>query len=1023
MARVRKGLSFVLGDASNKENHILPINAMQFSALRNQLYTGGRDGVVKVWDGSGSAAARAEAEAEPQQDVDEALLKLETAISLRPLPHQVPYSHYDAGATRNYNIHFDWINDLKLVNNDRHIVSASADLSLKLTDLDGDDSDVHRFENVHTDYIKKVSSIASQKLLVSGGLDGLVVVWDLATLKPVVQFDNVSSAPHLPNSIYALSNDNGSLVSTGGPNNTINIYDRRLPDGALRRLVGHQDNVRCLLMNSNYILSGSSDSTIKLWDMRNFKVYKNFDMHDDAVWSLSTACSSDPASGDTGFKVFYSGDKEGNVIKTDLNYLSVHSRYDEPDPYPTAYFSSADTANIDENVGLCTLVARADSPIVSLCVEGDASLFASTYTSLNRYYIPDTKPLLKYQYLRTCADYSANLVQMEDDLGAGLDGSLVDQLDLNSDFYDIVSHLSMDSITNLEIQSSFSGNNFAVSGSNLDVDAVASDVPYISMFLNTTGGPSSEYVNAYKDEAEAGKVKANQTIDPTPVEILVSQAPSDCIATIPFNKSPLAEFQVAPKSIIAKRMGNNKRWIFALYLNGDIKIWDVFVCKLVKTFAFENNQCPLSAEDLKERTKKLDYYFQKYQTMDTLNNWCEVDIKSGKLFITLTETSYNNVEIYYDELVDDYPFLAADKNPAYGIKVTEDDRFLLSRIFLNSLFYTYNKYEWDADVTLRDALKNSSKPKITLPTASDNASVASEESSKRKRLFTRKSSKTNVTQSRYAVSPAMSIASNLSDLSLDVTYNDDILGSSPEDSIMRMIQFNAQFYRDKQNAQGPKADINSLIKVYSDWKKTLKTDTCTHRPLFPAGVLPSDLLIIIFESSPELGNYRDLCSFHLEELNGIEYPEANAARKHLVSQLRCTLPKWIGQSILYDKFPTKELPKIAFQLNEVDYAQLAPEKKIGGRVQQKIKKLPVLDGSIKLTSHSMLRVKKILQYLTEKFDSRTLEMKEKRAPYEWLVLECRGQQLGNNMTLQAIKTQIWKSSSDIDLRFRRKFDE
>ena len=45
-------------------------------------------------------------------------------------------------------------------------------------------------------------------------------------------------------------------------------------------------------MNDQFILSGSSDTTIKLWDLRTFKVYKNFDIHDDSVWSLYSQSTS-----------------------------------------------------------------------------------------------------------------------------------------------------------------------------------------------------------------------------------------------------------------------------------------------------------------------------------------------------------------------------------------------------------------------------------------------------------------------------------------------------------------------------------------------------------------------------------------------------------------------------------------------------------------------------------------------------------------------------------------------------------
>ncbi|SGZ54963.1 CIC11C00000001371 [Sungouiella intermedia] len=1032
-AKAKKGLSYVLGDASANENHILPINAMQFSASRNVLYTGGRDGLVKCWNAPANTSRLLEftfgnGDKDDSQDLDERLLRLETAISSNPLLHRIPQTRYDAGMVRNYNIHFDWINDLKLVNNDRSLVTALADLSLKLIDLDGDDSDVHKFRNVHTDYIKKISSIAPHNLVVSGGLDGSIVVWDLETLKPVQQFQNCSASPHSPRSVYALSNNHLNLISTGGPNNTINIYDRRIDSegqsNLIRRLVGHQDNVRCLLMNGNFILSGSSDTTVKLWDMRNFKVYKNFEVHDEPVWSLTTPFCSGYAS-ESDFSVFYSGDKGGNIVKTDLGYLSSNSHLHDSEVFPTAVFLSSDIAFIDEKVGLCTLVAKSDSPIVSLCAEGDSSLFASTYTSLDRYYIPESDPLAKYQYLRACVDHSMNMEHVDVDDLSGVDGAPSDQSDINSDFYDIVSHLSMDS-ANLEILSSLSATNFSAAGNIPDEELVSTD--YTSMFLNTNGGPSLEFVNAYKDEL-AISLDSKQEFDETPVEILLNPVPPSSVLSIPFNRKPFQFYQISPKSIISKRMFNNKRCLLTLYLNGDIKIWDVLICKETKFFPFANNQCPLSKDDLKERTKEFDSIYQEYQTLDTLNNWCEVEIKSGKLLVSLTESTICNVDIYYDDLVKSYPFLSTDHPDnavAKGLKTSPDDRFPIARIFMNSIFQKYALYELAADLKLREELQlTKANPKVNSGVDAEQRSIASTDS-KRKKLFTRKSSKNSIPQSTLR-SPSLSIASNMSEFANagESAGNDN--SPPPEDSIAKILQMNKQVYLDKYNIHGPKKLVNTSLNLYTNNPELHFHDTeVLYKPVIDSKRLPGHLLIIVFETSADLGNYREVCSFHLDELNSLQFPAPQAsAKEELVKQLRCTLPRWIGLPILYDKFPHKELPKISFQLMEIDYLTLPPERKIGGRSQKKIKKLPSLESSessIKLSSQNMLRVNKILKYLVDKFDLRTSEMKDKRPPSEWLVLECRGQELSPSLTLQTIKTKIWKSSSDIELRFRRKFD-
>lgn len=1057
MSRVRKALAYVLGDSCGQENHILPINAMQYSRSRGQLYTGGRDGVIKVWNsidptnshgtndsGNGSVAAvhplrsmtmansstGDDGAPEDPPDIDEKMLKLETAISSAPLAYESPGRLYSTDHSKSHNVHFDWINDLKLVNNDRHIVSASSDLSLKLIDLDDSDHSILRFLNVHTDYIQKLSSVPSQNTLVSGGLDGMVVIWDLTTLKPISQFYNAGNSRISDfTSIYALSNDNKNLVSVGGPDSLINIYDQRVSSSGnnnlIWKLVGHQDTVRCLLMNSQYILSGSSDTSVKLWDLRNFSIYKSFEFHDDAVWNLCTASSSDPgvqSSSISDFKLFYSGDKSGNIIKTDIEYLSTHSSYDEPDPYGRTCFNSHDMAAIDDKLGVSTLVAKAEYPVVALCAEGDNSLFVSTYASLDRFYIPNTRQLSKYQYLRTCVEYSETVcAQMDDDSSSGLDLATADNSELDSDFYDIVSHFSID-LKNIELQSALSGKNPAVA--TVEGEESEGSIEHFSMFLDVNGGPSGEYVNVFKDDNMMDLAShIESVVDKTPVEIFLYPVPASNIITIPFNKKPFQSFPVTARSVVSKRLLNNKRQIFALYCNGDILMWDIVIGKEIKRYA-SGSKTHLSAEEISNFQKTMDDLFEEHQTKDTLSNWCEVDIRAGKLLVSLGESYFNNVEVYYDDLLKDYPFLdvnLTNASKSKKLRASADDRFWISRIFLNSVFNNYALAEIEADKKLREALKYASKKPDSNLSNSDTAS--NEDVSRKRKLFSKiSSSSRNNSSNRVPMSTSASFSSNISDITMDLNQFDEISGPVPKnlsgDSVLKILLFNKHYYREFYSSQGSKQTVQSLLKLYSSDLINGEEDS-ENRPLIAPEHFPPNLTFFVFEISSELGNFRDLCSFTMEDIKSFDF--ANKAM--LIHELRLSLPRWIGKTVLQNKFPMKELPKVAFQLFEVDYGTLPANKKIGGKTQKKIKKLPMLESAIKLTSHSMLRVNKILMFVVEKFGSKTTEMKNKQRAVEWLVLECRGVELEPTMTLQTIKTKIWKSSQDVELYFRRKFDD
>ena len=90
--KTKRGLSYILGDSNSNENHILPINSIQYSSSNRQLYTAGRDGNVKVWQPHSIQPYSNQHSGNNSQDdlfsdcldLDEKLLRLETSISSNP---------------------------------------------------------------------------------------------------------------------------------------------------------------------------------------------------------------------------------------------------------------------------------------------------------------------------------------------------------------------------------------------------------------------------------------------------------------------------------------------------------------------------------------------------------------------------------------------------------------------------------------------------------------------------------------------------------------------------------------------------------------------------------------------------------------------------------------------------------------------------------------------------------------------------------------------------------------------------
>lgn len=179
-------------------------------------------------------------------------------------------------------------------------------------------NDTQEIIGQHRDYVKCLAtpSQISTDWVVSGGLDRRIISWDLHKTQEKYSIDLGSDDKQ---SIYALDVNSGhagsSIIAAGGPDAIVRLWDTRTAGSSstpITKLVGHTSNIRSILISErgDWILSGSSDSTIKLWSVTAGRLLYTFDMHSDSVWSLY----SDHPS----LHVFHSADRTGLVAKTDL---------------------------------------------------------------------------------------------------------------------------------------------------------------------------------------------------------------------------------------------------------------------------------------------------------------------------------------------------------------------------------------------------------------------------------------------------------------------------------------------------------------------------------------------------------------------------------------------------------------------------------------------------------------------------------------------------------------------------------
>ncbi|CUS22617.1 LAQU0S06e02102g1_1 [Lachancea quebecensis] len=161
----------------------------------------------------------------------------------------------------------------------------------------------------------------------------------------------------------------------------------------------------------------------------------------------------------------------------------------------------------------------------------------------------------------------------------------------------------------------------------------------------------------------------------------------------------------------------------------------------------------------------------------------------------------------------------------------------------------------------------------------------------------------------------------------------------------------------------------------------------------------------------------------------------------IFQNLERNLPYWMAKALFKDEKTNRDYPKVTFILRPwqdpdspdhpdnaptaADQAQQSHHHHLSFHRNKHIehgpKPLPTVpEAYTKLHAPSMIKVKKVLLYVVDRFETKTPEMKAKTPVQDWLELVCKGQVLDNELALSSVKTLYWKSQGDIILEYRRK---
>jgi DNA-binding beta-propeller fold protein YncE len=215
---------------------------------------------------------------------------------------------------RRFTGHGDWVMNVAVTPDGKYVVSGSGDKTLRLWEL-ATGKEVRRFPG-HADWVMSVAVTPDGKYVVSGSGDGTLRLWDLAKGRLwnlVTGGREVRRFTGHDDSVRTVAvTPDGKYVVSGSLDRTVRLWE--LETGKeVRRFTGHEHWVNSVAVtpDGRYIVSGSWDNTARLWELATGKEVRRFTGHGRPV--LSVAVTPDgqyvvSGSYDNTVRVWYIGD-------------------------------------------------------------------------------------------------------------------------------------------------------------------------------------------------------------------------------------------------------------------------------------------------------------------------------------------------------------------------------------------------------------------------------------------------------------------------------------------------------------------------------------------------------------------------------------------------------------------------------------------------------------------------------------------------------------------------------------------
>jgi len=177
---------------------------------------------------------------------------------------------------------------------------------------------------IHKDYVTCVQIDEKNNQLISCGLDGKIIVWDIESGKEIIKPFGHNSDGYTGGIYSFYYFDNEQTLFTASSDRTIGIWNLEHGQVEIRPLEGHSTTIRDIDYKKGYIVSASENDEIRIWNYNCIPTYKTFNVASSSSYLHKGVGSKLFVHSNEGVnQILYGNDKVTNACRVIKGFVSA----------------------------------------------------------------------------------------------------------------------------------------------------------------------------------------------------------------------------------------------------------------------------------------------------------------------------------------------------------------------------------------------------------------------------------------------------------------------------------------------------------------------------------------------------------------------------------------------------------------------------------------------------------------------------------------------------------------------------